>query len=75
MNDPLQLTKHVTAPAELKLVITLDSTTGQVNVNGPINDRIFCFGLLEMAKEAINAYSAQQQKQIMVARPFPMVKQ
>ena len=55
----------------IKLVITLDRQTGQVNVNGPINDRLLCFGLIELAKEAINANAIQQKNEIMVARPFP----
>jgi hypothetical protein len=57
---------------DIKLILSFDAQTGQVNVTGPINDRLFCFGLLELAKEAINAHYVQQQKQIMVARPLPM---
>jgi hypothetical protein len=64
MNDKL---------TQVTLTITIDTMTGQVNVNGPINDRLLCFGLLEMAKEAINAHKVQQEKQIMVARPLSMI--
>lgn len=74
MTDP-KVTNALGITSEIKLVISFDPSTGQVNVNGPINDRLFVFGLLELAKEAINAHSVQQQKQIMVARPLPMVRQ
>lgn len=49
MSEPLELGIQ----PQVKLTIALDPSTGQVNVNGPIGDRLLCFGLLEMAKEAI----------------------
>lgn len=63
---------NIESSAQVKLVISLDSG-GQINVNGPINDRILCFGLLEMAKDAINAHAKQQQSNILVARPRVVV--
>ena len=71
MSEPLELGIQ----PQMKLTIALDPSTGQVNVNGPIGDRLLCFGLLEMAKEAINAHALQAQKQILVARPMLAVKQ
>jgi hypothetical protein len=46
---------------KIELVISFDQTTGQVGVSGPINDRILCYGLLEMAREAI-AKAGQEKK-------------
>ena len=70
MNEPT-----IGLSSEVKLVISFDPATGQVNVNGPINDKLFCFGLLELAKEAVTKYCTQQAKQIMVARPIPVIRQ
>ena len=36
----------------VKLIIELQQD-GVVKVQGPIHDKIFCYGLLEMAKDAI----------------------
>jgi hypothetical protein len=53
----------------LTLTIAMNPETGQVDVNGPIGDRIFCFGLMELAKEAINNHAKDQQSRILLARP------
>lgn len=45
------------------LTITLDAATGQVQVAGPIDNKMICYGLLEMAKDAIRDYAAAQAKQ------------
>lgn len=39
----------------MKLEITL-YPDGKINVNGPLEDKVFCLGLMEMAKEAIYKY-------------------
>ena len=52
-----------------KLIVELDPQTGAVTVNGPINDQIFCFGMLELAKEAIRTHAKEQNQRILVARP------
>jgi hypothetical protein len=38
--------------AKVQMTITI-SEQGQLNVNGPIHDKLLCFGLLELAKEAV----------------------
>lgn len=38
-----------------KLEITLLSN-GQVSVDGPLNDRVLCYGLLRLADEVIHEY-------------------
>ncbi len=45
----------------IQLVVTLDET-GQVGVSGPIQNQMLCFGLLEMAKIAINDHAKQNQQ-------------
>lgn len=37
---------------------------GQVQVNGPIADRVLCYGLLEVAKDSVQAYTIEQQRQV-----------
>lgn len=42
-------------PTGIQLVITL-TPEGQVQVAGPLNDRVLCYGLLESARDAIREY-------------------
>lgn len=41
---------------EIKIMLTQD---GQVQVSGPLHDKILCLGLLEMAKQTIHDYKGQ----------------
>lgn len=61
----------------IALTITLDQTTGQVNVNGPIDNGLLCYGLLEAAKDAIRQYAAQKAsgQRIVPAGTIPFLKQ
>jgi len=47
---------------EVKLVITFTTETGQVNINGPINDKMFVHGLLGLALEALRDHWAKQNR-------------
>jgi len=47
-----------------KIVIKLHSN-GSVEVEGPFNDKILCYGLLEMGKEIIKGH-VPEQKNILV---------
>lgn len=58
MADPLK---------EVRLVITLKED-GTVDVNGPLSQKLQCYGMLECAKEAIRAWNEQQDRQAAVAR-------
>jgi hypothetical protein len=40
---------------EIQLLITMDKT-GQVIVNGPVDQKMLCLGLLEMAKIAVTNF-------------------
>lgn len=49
-------------PAHIRtLVIMFDTRTNQVNVSGPILDKVNAYGMLEMAKEAIYEYHLRAQ--------------
>jgi hypothetical protein len=48
---------------QVQLIVTLDDN-GSVNINGPIQNALLCFGLLEMAKVAINNYAEQNKRLI-----------
>lgn len=60
----------------LTLTITHDPTTGAVQVNGPIQNPLLCMGMLEMAKQAIHNFAAEQAKgqRIVPASTMPFVK-
>jgi len=40
----------------VKVTISYNKTTGSITVDGPLEDKIFCFGLLEIAKEVIKDF-------------------
>jgi hypothetical protein len=46
-----------------KLVISLDDA-GRVNVEGPIENKLFVYGLLELGKEAIKQYHDEAEKRV-----------
>ena len=54
--------------AHIQLIITMDDQ-GQVSVNGPIQNQMLAFGLLEMAKVAIVDFNKQQQNKVQPAPP------
>lgn len=58
---------------KITLTITFDPASGAVNVSGPIQDRILCLGMLELAKEAMAAEAKRQASQILIARPKVVV--
>ena len=37
------------------ITITFDMETGALNVNGPMQDKVLCYGMLELAKDVIRA--------------------
>jgi hypothetical protein len=37
----------------IQLVITFDQMTGAINVSGPVDNAFVCYGMLEMAKDAV----------------------
>ena len=47
------------------LTITL-TDEGQVTVNGPLGEKVLCYGLLETARDVIQAYRADAQTKIVM---------
>jgi hypothetical protein len=48
----------------VQLVITFDQMTGAINVNGPIQNLVLCYGMLESAKDVIRQYVKDNQSAI-----------
>ena len=53
---PVSLEEASTPEAKLTLTISLDKSTGDIEVNGPIMDLGLCYALLEQAKDVVRAY-------------------
>jgi hypothetical protein len=51
-----------------RLEITLDDAGG-VNVSGSISNKVFAYGLLELAKEAIKAHNDQASRLVRPSGP------
>lgn len=49
----------------IQLLITL-GPDGVVNVNGPIGNKVLCYGLLESAKDAIRNFKAGDAPRVIV---------
>lgn len=54
------------------LTITMDDH-GNAGVNGPLENRVLCYGLLEIAKETIHQKGEQDQKLVKVASAIQLV--
>jgi hypothetical protein len=65
-----------TSSTVLTLAITFDQTTGQVGVNGPIQNPLLCMGMMEMAKNAIHKFADETAKgqRIVPATALPFIK-
>lgn len=55
----------MTQPPRAQLVIQL-TTDGGIQVHGPVQDKILCYGLLECARDAIKAHHEQPAKSAIV---------
>lgn len=58
----------------MKLVIEMDEATGQVHVNGPLANKMVCYGMLKMAEDAIREYAKQSESRIVPATVVPMIR-
>jgi hypothetical protein len=58
------------------LSITFDQLTGQVQVNGPIQNLVLCMGMMEMAKAALHDFAKEQAKgqRIVPASSMPLIR-
>jgi hypothetical protein len=61
----------------ISLTILFDQTTGAVNVNGPVDNALMCYGLLESAKDAIRQHVMQKAmgQRIVPSSTLPFLKQ
>lgn len=58
------------------LTITFDQMTGAVNVQGPVENGLVCYGILEAAKDAIRNLAAQRaQNMVLPATAMRFLKQ
>lgn len=48
----------------MKLIIDFDEVTSAVSVNGPIDNKVVAFGMLEAAKDAIIEYHREKKNKI-----------
>ena len=57
-----------TIRAELLIRMT---TEGQVSITGPIQEKLLCYGMLELAKDAIREFRPQAQPRVVLADAMP----
>lgn len=64
--------EFIEGPNTLKMVLLFDTQTGAFNISGPIDNKIFAYGLLELAKETIyNHHRQKEQGSISLPIPLP----
>jgi hypothetical protein len=56
-------------PLELKI---MQDDAGQISVSGPIENKILCYGLLEIARDAIVAHHEKAKRLVQPAAAFPV---
>lgn len=54
----------------VQLLLTLNKD-GTLNVTGPIDDRVLCYGMLDYAKDVIREYQARQAKLVVPIAELP----
>lgn len=55
---------------KIQFVITYDQSTGQVQIQGPVENKVLVYGLMELVKDAVRQASEAAQKNggLVVAR-------
>ena len=61
----------------LTLTITFDQMSGTVHVQGPVDNALVCYGMLEAAKDAVRYHAMQraQGQKILPATALPFLKE
>lgn len=54
---------------EISLTVTFDPSTGRIGLNAPMDQRMMCYGMLEMAKEILLKHGAQQTGSKLITPP------
>lgn len=63
------------APAQIiDLLIRFNPRTQEINVSGPIDNKILAFGMLEVAKETIVEYQKKQGERLVQPANFVLPK-
>lgn len=55
---------------KIQLTIRVESN-GQINIHGPLTDKIFCLGLLEIAKKIVHEYKVPEPNRLIVPDFIP----
>jgi len=58
-------------PEMARIIITINAA-GQVNVEAPFDQRMLCYGLLEMAREVVYEQYKASQNRIVQPAPGPL---
>lgn len=60
---------QVVVPMAVQIVITFNPATGQISVNGPLDNCMLCYGMIEMAREVIQSKGkAEPKSQLFIAQ-------
>ncbi len=54
------------SPEKFTLIIEFDQQTMELKVDGPIHNRMLCYGMLKLAEKAVDEHHAKQVKQAFV---------
>ncbi len=57
----------------IQVTITMDDN-GQVNVNGPLDNRVLLYGLLETAKDVVQKFNEDNARRVQPATIMPPTK-
>lgn len=58
----------------IQMTIQFNEQTGAINVNGPIANKVLCYGILEIAKQAIADFKPNDSKIALVNPPILVPK-
>lgn len=50
-------------PAEFTVTITFNARTGVMNIEGPLDQGVLCYGILEQAKDLVRVHGLKKNQQ------------
>lgn len=65
----------IETPNTVRMTLLFEPSNGQFNIEGPIDNKILAYGLLELAKEAIFRHNYEKEKGIggsAIMLPIPL---
>lgn len=57
----------------ITLAITFDPQTGRTKIDGPIHDKLLCYGLLEVGRQMIQTYNPRAAKDGIIPAKMPII--